>query len=330
MADAPATTQPAAAAVANPSPPASSPAPSLSPPASPPSRAPAPAAVPEIDFETPIEYDDGNGGVVRTTYGELIKAQERLKSLGDVNQYQDLIAAMNNDPEATERVLRKQLADIEAAKAKQTPQGNAEVSALKAELAEIKALLKDSARVTTTIQQQQDEAILENLLARDQVKGKLPYLSYNVKEGARVARAVVDSYKKQVAAAGGEWTNQHLLQALSVAENRHRQTLAPYGIDPTKPAAAQGGAAVTAVNNGQSPGGNVLREAIDTPESLLRSRMPGQSAPAPVVVGNGIPEAGGAVGGSPAGQGGTNANQRYNSEGLLQRIKARSAAGGGA
>lgn len=328
MADAPAAA-PAAVPVAAPPtgiPPVSAapPTPAAAPPAGKTTQ-----AAPELDFETPIEYDDGKGGVKTATLGELVQARERLTGLGDVNQYQDLIAAMNNDPAATERVLRKQLADIEAAKAKQTPQGNAEVESLRKELAEIKALLQDSTRVTTTIQTQQDQAILENLLGKAGVKEKLPYLAYNTKEGAKIAHAFVQAYKKQVTDAGQQWTNHHLLQALSAAEAKHKSMLAPYGVDPTKPAAAPGSTPVSAVNNGRGSANGVVREALETPESLLRGRYPMGVTPQPQPVGSNIPEAGGAVGGAPLGPTGNPANQRYDSQGLLQKIKARHAAGGG-
>ncbi len=326
MADAPAATPaPAAAPVA------AAPPPNTSPPQAPPqNRQPAATPPPDIDFDTPIEYDDGKGGFKRATYGELIKAHEKVSGMGNLDQINDLAAALGNDPAATERVLRRQLADIEAAKAKQTPQGNQEVAELRAQLEEIKSQLAQSSRVTQTIEDQQHEATLENLLSRPGVREKLPYLAAKAKNGARVALTFVKSYKQQVEKAGGQWSNQHLLQALSAAEQQHRSMLEPYGIDPAKlmMPATPGNPAVSAVNNGNTNSPNVVREPLDTPDSLLRGRMPVPMVNAPQPVGNHVPEPGGSIGGSPAGNAGGQPS-RYHHDGLVQKLKAQRAANGG-
>ena len=326
MADAPLPT-PAAAPVA----PAAPPPASNNPPPPPQSRQPAAAAPPEIDFDTPIEYDDGQGGYKRATYGELIQAHERVGKMGNVDQMTDLVAAMNNDPEATERVLRRQLADIDAAKAKNSPAGNSEVSALRAELDQIKAQIGQASRVTQTIENQQNESVLVDLLSRSGVREKLPFLAAKPKNGARVALNFVQNAKRQVESSGGTFTNQHLVHALTQAEQYHRGTLEPYGIDPAKlmMPAANPNAAVSAVNNGSNPTGQVVREPLDTADSLLRSRMPVPQYGQPAPVGNNFPEPGGALGGVPAGGQPGGANVRYNHDAFVQNLKARRAANGG-
>lgn len=327
MADAPATTIPAAAPVAPAAPPAAPPTPA---PAPKPAPSPSPASsAPEMDFNTPIEYEDGKGGYIRTTYGELIQAREELQKLGDVNHVKDMLAAMGNDPAATERLLRKQLADIEAAKAKNTPAGDNEVAQLRAELAEIKAALGQSTRVTTTIENQQHEAIIENLLSKDQTRAHLPYLSAKPKVGARVAMEFVQAAKQYCRANNMEFNNQVLTQALARAEAKHRANLEPYGIDPGKVANPPANPAVSAVNNGPPNPANVVREPLDTPESLLRSRMPGTAYNPPAPVGSHVPEPGGATGGVPAGNG-QPAGTRYSTSQFVDRLRANRAAGGGA
>lgn len=268
---------------------------------------PAPVDDAVFTVDTPIDYADDAGNPMTDTLGDLIAAKQQLAALGGVDklaQAKDIMGALDNDPEATKRLLEAQLSSLTPAPV--VAPENEEILKLRQDYDTLSKRMVGSDRLVQQAEDAQMAVHLKTILANEKVATGVPWLAARPDIGIPVLQK---SLKALQIAAGV--TNEQLSQrtdllgqAMRQADNLIQSIAKPYGgMLPAAPADPK----TVAENTEVIPAGTV-RKAAQTPQDLLAGFNKTQVTHAglnPGAAGNvlpeGIPESGGVVGGQPVG-----------------------------
>ena len=219
--------------------------------------APTPAAAPAAGvndtkftptMETPLQYEAKDGKMVDVTVGDLINMHDKVSGM-DMAQIEDINGALNNDPDATRRMLTAQLEKAAPVAPPTDEKGMSDrMLALETQNATMSEQLGRASKVTQQVEDNQQNEYIRAVLVNPQVAEKLPFLAAKPEAAVPIIKRHIANLRAAATAAGQDirGRNDLLSNCLANAEAEVKALVGAYGgaVTPAQTAAAVTAAAV--------------------------------------------------------------------------------------
>lgn len=278
-------------------------------------------------METPLQYEGADGQMIDVTIGDLINTHDKLSGM-DMTQIQDIHGALNNDPEATKRMLTAQLDKVAPAVPATDEKGMADrMLALETQNVTMSEQLGRASKVTQQVEDNQQNEYIRAILVNPQVGEKLPFLAAKPEIAVPIIKRHIGNLKAAASAAGQDirGRNDLLSNCLANAEAEVKALVGAYGgaVTPEQTNAA----VVAAAAPKALKSGDVVTPA--TQHQMYNSPPPTVNPQAIQQIPGAIPEPGGLPVNTGVQQKPSGEATRYNSNDLINKLKQQQRDGGG-